>query len=293
MNRTTVSTEKHIKGWLQNSFLYSDYLRLRRLKKYYGIAGIRYLLPWHFYLDFVEIPITTKCNLRCPGCANLMPYYNTPYDINSDIIIRSIKKVCDCIDTCGQLRILGGEPFLHPDIKKIISEIPDEKFRKISIPTNATIVPQDPELFELLRKKRVTLVIGNYPAASKTQNELIAKLDEEGVSYELPQQEMWINYGKPVKSNRNEKALMKQFARCNLRSKSLLNGILYYCPRHSHGFDIGIMDRKPGEYVDVLNNSKAQNRRQIRRLMWRHRPIEACKYCLRGTEEAVKISRGK
>lgn len=275
------------------SFLYGDYRRCWRLVKYYGIAGLKYLLPWHFYLDFIEIPITTRCNLRCPGCANLMPLYDKPYDIDREMVINSIRKISECFDVCGNFRLLGGEPFLHPELKRFIAAIPSEKCKRVSIPTNAMIVPQDPELYHLLRLKNVTVVIGNYPTATASQQQLIARLEKEKVSYEISNQDAWIDYGKAIAHNRSKAELKKQFRQCNLRSKSLLNGFVYYCPRHAHGFDLGIVERKNSESVDLLHNSSSQNRRQLRRLMWRRKPIEACKYCLRGTDRATNISRGK
>lgn len=68
--------------------------------------------------------------------------------------------------------------------------------------------------------------------------------------------------------------------------------MMYYCPRAGHGHDLGVVCCKRGECVDLLHNTKRQNHRQIRRLMWRMRPVEACRYFQRGTEEAVKIPRG-
>ena len=278
--------------WLRMP-LRKNYRRLKRLFHYYGVTGIKYLMPGHFYLDYVEISITTRCNLQCADCALLMPYYEHPYDIDSETVIASIRKISECFDACEHFRLLGGETFLHPDLKRFIAEIPSEKCKKISIPTNATIVPNDPELYELLRKKRVTVLIGNYPAALETQEELIKRLEQERVMYEVPAPGTWTNYGKPIDYGRNKQALTEQFARCDLRNKSILNGVMYYCARYGHGYDLGIIDRKPGEYVDIFHNTTAQNRREICRLMWRHRPIEACKYCLRGTDKAIKIPRGK
>lgn len=289
----TKSFKNRLQQWWHSSFLFCDYSRLWRLFMYYGASGVKYLLPWRFYLDYVEIPITTRCNLRCPDCANLMPLYNKPYDVDSDTVIHSIRKLSECFDACGQMRILGGEPFLHPDLKRFVAELPSHKCKKISIPTNATIVPQDPELYEILRQKKVVIVMGNYPSAAKTQQELITRLELEGIQYEIPKPGTWINYGEPIDHNHTLRERTKQFACCNLRSKSLLNGVMYYCPRQGHGCDLGIIDKIEGEFVDVVNNTTAQNRKQLRRLMWRHKPVEACKYCLRGTNEAVSISRGK
>ena len=282
-----------IKQLWESSLLYCDYSRIWRLIMYYGISGIKYLLPWNFYLDYIEISVTTKCNLRCPNCANLMPLYNKPYDVDFDIIIQSIKKLCECFDVCGQIRILGGEPFLHPEIKRIIAEIPANKFKKISIPTNATIVPKDRELYKILREKNVVISLGNYPSAKESQQRLVRRLENEGVKYEFPRSDTWIHYGKVEDYKRRNKELSKQFAKCNLRSKSLLNGVVYYCPRYAHGCDLGIIDQKQSECVNILNNTNKQNRRELRKLMWRHTPVEACKYCLRGTKMAINIHRGR
>ena len=291
MDKATVKCTR--KSVWHDSFLSADYDRIQRLYRYCGLRGLKYLAPWHFYLDFVEVSITTRCNLQCPGCANLMPFYQKPYDVDSSTVLQTIRKIGECIDLCGNFRLLGGEPFLHPDLPRFLAEIPSEKCLRISIPTNATLIPQDPDLYEALRNKHVTVVLGNYPASAETQKLLIAKLEQECVSYELPGSGSWIDYGATVSHERSPKALRSQFLRCRLRSKSVLNGVMYYCPRHSHGFDLGMITRHDTEYVDILNNTASQNRKQIRKLMWRHKPVEACKYCLRGTDAAVDISRGK
>lgn len=288
--------KNHSKQLLHNSFFYSDYCRLRKLFLDCGISGVRYLFPWHLYLDHIEIPITTRCNLRCPKCANLIPLYTRPYDIDSEIILQSISKICECFDVCGEFVILGGEPFLYPDLKKIVEVIPSYKCKKILIPTNATIIPQDSDLYEVLRKKNVIIILGNYPSCAKAQKEIIERLEHEKIKYVIFKpgtQIAWTNYGKPIDYNRSKRELIKQFAKCNSCCKSLLNGMAYYCPRLGHGCDLKIIEKKSGEFVDVLNNTTAQNRRQLRRLMWRHKPVEACKYCLRGTDEAYAIARGK
>ena len=221
-----------------------------------------------------------------------MPAYESPYDVDTDIVIKSIRKVAECFDICGHFRILGGEPFLNQHLKEIIAEVPSEKCLKVSIPTNASIVPDDLELYARLREKRVTVVMGGYPSSAESQRKLISVLDQEGVMYELPHSDTWINYGEAVSRERSRKEHVRQFARCRLRAKSVLNGVMYYCPRHAHGFDLGIIPRNAGEYVDLLNNTASQNRREVRRLMWRHAPIEACKYCLRGIEKEEEIPRG-
>ena len=77
----------------------------------------------------------------------------------------------------------------------------------------------------------------------------------------------WRDYGELADHGAAAKELDRQFIRCDMPCKSLLNGNLYYCPRSGHGYDLGMIEGKDGEYVDLLSNSKIRNKRQIRRLM--------------------------
>lgn len=272
---------------------YNDYRRIRRLCKNNGWGGMRFLLPGRLWMDAFEVVVTTRCNLRCPDCSNLMQYYDAPYDVELDGILVSMRKVNAILDRCDEYKILGGEPFLYPHLAAVLEEIPSEKCGRVILFTNATIIPKDPALFDVMRRKRVVVTISNYPAARETQKKLIDTLERENVLYRVINSNTWIDHGPPVDHRTSAKELQRQFIRCFLPCKILFNGCLYYCPRSGHGQDLGLIVRKSGEYVDVLHNTNAQNRRQIRRLMWRRRPIEACKYCLRGTDKAVEIPRGK
>ena len=253
---------------------YVDYRRVRRLCNNNGWRGILLLLPGRLWLDSFEVVVTTKCNLRCPDCANLMQYYDEPCHVDRDVILDSMRKL---------------------NLVAVLEEVPSEKCGKVNLATNGTVIPEDPALFEVLRRKRINVFISNYPAAQETQKELINALERENVSYKVAKSNTWIDYGPVTDHGACAEELQHQFIRGSAVSafKSLFNGCLYYCARSGHGQDLGLIARKSGEYVDVLRNTNAQNRREIRRLMWRHRPIEACKYCQRGTDQARKIPRGK
>lgn len=294
MGLRSVWNRSPLRKWFHNCLIYGDYRRIRRYFRNNNV-GIKYLLPGHLWLDYVEVVVTTKCNLRCPDCANLMQYYEKPYHLDRETLLTSVRKLVESFDACDHLKLLGGEPFLYPDLKDVLEAIPREKLGKITIATNGTVIPTDPELFAVMRRKRVTVFFSNYAISQDTQQQFIELLEHKGITYEVAHSPAWIDYGAPVLSSRERGRcdLQRQFLNCHIVCKSLLNGCLYYCPRSGHGYDLGIIDRKPGEYVDILHNTTARNRREIRRLMWRHRPVEACKYCQRGTAAAVKIPRGK
>lgn len=288
----TIWEKSRLRERWHSCLFYNDYRRIRRYFRRNNV-GIKYLLPGHFWLDSVDVVVTTKCNLRCPDCAHLMQYYDLSYDVDLDVVLSSMRKLNAAFDWCDLYNILGGEPLLYPELTAVLEEIPSEKCGKAILYTNATIVPEDPALFDVLRRKRVVVYISNYLTVRETQEKLIEKLEQEKVFYRVMNSDTWIDYGAVSDRGACAEELQCQFIRCFIRCKILLNGCLYYCPRSGHGYDLGLIDRKPGEYVDVLHSTTAQNRREIRRLMWRRRPIEACKYCQRGTDKAIKIPSGK
>lgn len=285
--------ESQLRRKWHDCVFYNDYRRLKKCFKSRGfVAGFLGLLPGHLWIDSVEIVVTTKCNLRCPACANLMQYYDKPYHLERDTVVASMRKLNECFDWCKGYRILGGEPFLNPDLKYFLEEIPREKCGEATVVTNATVIPDDIELLEVMRRKKIKVIISNYSCVQETQ-QLIALLKKENISFHVVKSDTWIKYGPLEKRNVNHTDLRRQFIRCAVPCKSVLNGVMYLCPRSGHGYDLGVIDRREGEYVELLKNTRTQNRRQIRRLMWRHEPVSACEYCLRGTDEAIAIPKGR
>jgi hypothetical protein len=69
---------------------------------------------------FIEIDITYKCNLKCHNCDRSCSQAPS----NKIITLKQIKRFLDeCINKnikWERIRILGGEPTLHPDLLKII-----------------------------------------------------------------------------------------------------------------------------------------------------------------------------
>ncbi len=270
------------------------YKDLRRLKWCFrnGPRAIKYLLPGHLWVDKVDICITTKCNLHCDGCDHLIPYYKNPEHLDKDRIITSIRKMSEAVDWFFHINILGGEPFLNPDLKYILEEVPSEKCDVVQIITNATIIPNDPELFDVMRRKKAVVLMSQYPLNERIQEKLIRTLDREGIAY-YAYKPVWTDFGEPRNYHHSQSELKKQFLACKESCHNLRNGKLYACFRSSHGSALGLVPCEKDEYVDLLKNAKSQNKEQLRRLIWRHKPLAACQYCLRGTSENVNIVRGK
>jgi organic radical activating enzyme len=89
--------------------------------------------PWHKYEEIplgrrntLQVFITNACNLRCNGCfaRNVMGKNKAHISLEeyTSAVHNFIKK------SGGQINLLGGEPFLHPNLKEILSL---NKFQRI------------------------------------------------------------------------------------------------------------------------------------------------------------------
>lgn len=251
---------------------------------------LKTLLPNKLYVDYLELVITTKCTLKCKNCANLMHLYEKPYNVDKDIIVNTLKKLNSCVDEVYLFRILGGEPFCNPELKYYLNELPVNKFKKIVIVTNGTLVPKDMELIKLIKQKNITIEISNYGKYSKKKEELINLLEKENINFNLvDSSRVWYDYGILENKNRKEEEVKQQFLDCNTHCKSILNGGIYYCPRHSHGIDLGIIKRNNDEFVDLINNNDKLNKKQLKKLMLRKKYVEACKYCDYATSDCKVV----
>ena len=245
------------------------------------------------YYEYLEIPITTKCSLKCLGCSNLIPCYNKPSDIDLDILIKSINNFLEIIENIVYIRILGGEPFLSKNICEVIEILlKSKKIQRIEVVTNGTIIPNDKRLLKLLKNKKIRISISKYPNVNIEK--LIDKLKENNIFYKIDKITYWMDYGEVKKKNRNQKDLLKQYKRCNHICKSMLKGEIHICPRSSHGKDLGIIPVSEEDYLNILddNMSNIEKKNKFNELL-NKKLITACDYCDFETNNSKKIEVAK
>ena len=241
------------------------------------------------YYEYLEIPITTRCSLRCKHCSNLIPCYKKQKDYDIDILTKSIKNFLECINNIVYIRILGGEPFLSNNLYKIIKVLlKSNKIQRIEIVTNGTIIPNDKKLTKLLRNKRIIVCISEYSFVN--YNKLVEYLSKNNIKYRIDKMKFWVSYGNTKKRNKSKKELIKQYSRCNSICKSLVNGQLHICPRSSHGTDLGIIKNNNNDYLDLLdNNTSIIEKKKLLNKLLNKKYIKACDYCDFATKNSKKI----
>ena len=241
------------------------------------------------YYEYLEIPITTKCSLKCKHCSNLIPCYKNPHDYDLNMLIKSINAFLECINKIVYIRVLGGEPFISKNLYDVLKTLLDSnKIYRIEIVTNGTIIPNDKKLIKLLKDKRIIVSISQYPIVD--YNKLVDFLKDNNIGYRIDKMNFWMDYGKPIKHHKTKKELTRQYTICSHVCKSLVNGEFHLCPRSSHGRELGIIKDNEDDYLNLLDKSLSidEKRKRLNALL-RKKYIIACDYCDFATNKSKKV----
>lgn len=243
------------------------------------------------YLPYVELVVTTKCSLKCRNCSNLMQLYAKPYDVELRVIKESIKNLLDAVERIGMFRVLGGEPFLYPDLAEVLDIlISSKKIKVIGIPTNGTVFPKM-EVITMLKNPKVRLDISDYGV--RDISNFLKMCQEKEIHHSVTLDKVWLDIGDMECRERCERELDVQYKRCNLQCRNILNGKMFRCPRASHGDDLEIIKTPQNEFVNLVDiKSIKELRKSIAEVYYRNEYVEACNYCDIGTDVLKKIPAG-
>ncbi|MBD5492119.1 MAG: radical SAM protein [Lachnospiraceae bacterium] len=232
------------------------------------------------YLNYIEVPITTKCSLRCKECANLIQYYDKGKFFDYREIVNDVHKLCQCVKGINQLRILGGEPLMHPNLKEILLGIlKNENIENIQIVTNGTMLFEEDVLNILRKERKCSVDISNYGKVSRNYDKLRKQLRNYGIKYCSDKDLQWTPQGDISYRNRSEKELEEILRVCRSDCVNMLDGDIHLCPRSSSGHDLEILKADKTDHINLRSyKSKRQFKEDLFYLL-NKKSIVACNYC--------------
>ena len=204
---------------------------VRMIDRYFRTILRCYKINPKYVAERLKSIITSKCSLRCKECIMAMPFLKSSRHISCDEVILDIKTVLDAIGHFDDLELFGGEPFLHPELDKIIAGLHNEsRVNTICIATNGTLLPTPESIEAMKRDSRILIRVSNYGSISKKCAELEELLNKNNVSYETKNFTNW--YKRPLfgKTDENDVALTKKFMACmNGCGPLIWDGKLFLC----------------------------------------------------------------
>lgn len=247
------------------------------------INNISFLKENDLILNRMDLVLTTRCSLRCEKCANLMQYYSKHVDVDFEVIVKSMGKLISVVDEIKTIYVIGGEPFLYNKLSDVVHFLKRfDKIKEIVIITNGTLLPavNAEELWAELSDAKVKIQISDYGTLSNKKDEIFKVCALKHVNVEILESKVFYDTGKMNKRNRTIEDLNKVFVDCSTQCRSLYNGELHFCPRSSHGTDLGIVEKRIEDYVDLLcEENDYITREKVKSLHNKASYVQACDHC--------------
>ena len=225
------------------------------------------------------------CTLNCKHCCEAIPYYPASQRefVNKDEVINDIKHMASACKYLTTIEFVGGEPFLHPQLKDILEEVARiPNAGKMHIFTNGTVVPSD-DLCELLSKERFEVFISNYQITlnerlSDNVRATIEKLKQYNVNFLESRRQGWLDFADFGLICDDEEKVKDRFRNCFVHTcNRLFKGVLYHCPHEYAGAQLGHFDSN----ADILHIHEYTTEELAEKFdEYKDKEFfESCKYC--------------
>ncbi len=242
--------------------------------------------PLHMFS--ITVIVNQRCSLHCKCCTSYMNEY--PVEERKDIPLERIEKdidlFFDAMDSVGTVTVMGGEPFMHPDIAKIIQKLlTKQNFGIVSIATSGTFPIKDEQL-EGLDDPRVNVSFSNYEhAIAPGQVELmyknIEKIKAKGISYTvgvtIPE---WSVPSTLYDLGDSEETMTKKKARCIQppRCMQIKNGKLHPCDFATALYSLHLGEYET-DYIDLDQAVSDEERKEQIRAFVDQPYYRVCGHC--------------
>jgi organic radical activating enzyme len=239
--------------------------------------------PKDYAFDLLDVPVTMKCSLLCRDCANLMQYFSSPRHADFETMTNSLEKVFSAIDHVFEVRVLGGEPFMHSELYRYIEFIKQysSKYTLLSVLTNATIIPNQKNLDVLKNDPAITLQISDYKNPRQKLSRLLDVCEQNGILAKVLKDFRWQDSSRIRKYNRTstENAELLRVC-CVHRCASIVDGKLFYCPIAGNMYTLRAAPAEYHEFIPLLDDSIPNDevRERINNLM-HTKHLKVCDFC--------------
>jgi organic radical activating enzyme len=228
-------------------------------------------------LLYLELHLTDHCNLNCKGCFHYCPLAS-PHYTDLAKYETDMQRLRQLFRNISRIRLMGGEPLLHPDSASFIT-IARTNFPRtdLRLVTNGILLPQAPASFwETCRTTNTTIEVSVYPALKKFVTGLSSICAKEGVNLYLDEMNTFFAHMN-FKGDSDKK---RAFHLCRSRffTPFLQNGRLYVCamPALIHYFNTRFSTQILADQGIDIHSPNMTGQKILKYL---NKPIETCKWC--------------
>lgn len=228
----------------------------------------------------LETHLVDHCNLKCKGCSHFAPLVNGKVFADIEVFKRDFYRLKQLFEHIYEIRLMGGEPLLHPELMTFSKFIRDlYPNTNISIYTNGILLlKMQDEFWKTCSENNILVKITYYPIdLNVAEIKRIAK--ENKVRIKVPKQVKHFFKHFNINGNSDPK---DSFLNCQLmfQTPQLRDGKLFPCffPAYVHIFSQYF--NKPlyaskDDYINIFGNANSADI-----IKFLNRPIPMCRWCV-------------
>lgn len=163
-------------------------------------------------LSYFEVPITDNCNLNCKGCLFASNITKEIKHVEFIELENDARRMSELFCDVPWIRILGGEPLMHPDIVKVLKAyrkyFPDSE---VDLCTNGLLIPKmDKKFWDCIKEEHISIHVSGYRPTYSLIDKIDWTLKEKGISYVILKRDEFVKYYTDQPNNN----MQKSFERC-------------------------------------------------------------------------------
>lgn len=239
------------------------------------------LLPDKLWIHNIDFVITERCSLKCRDCFNMMQYYERPQDYSREYLCETLDLLLEATEEIVELRILGGEPFMNPEIYNILAYASErEQVDHIVVYTNGTILP-DVDRINRIGSSKISFFISGYGTVSARYHELCRLLKVQSIPYHASEELSWYKIKHIEEIQKTVEEVRQIYGECYGRDcVTLLKGQLYQCEILANAYNLGMLPENEADRVDLSAHPDPVVRRErVRRYLYETTYLPGCRWC--------------
>ena len=238
------------------------------------------LKPDRPVLGYLEYSVNNHCNLRCKGCSHYSNLIREPEFADISRFREDLGRLRELFGQVEVIRLLGGEPFLNPDLGAFVSAAREAfPYAALSVVSNGLLIPKaKEEVLEVLRRNNAAVQVSNYPPTVRMEDAIRRKLEECGVRYSISRPVLEFQYEVGGKAG----DARKNYLHCPMIQDHLLSGDGRLCVcgnpvLYEENRDRLRVKREVSGQDAISLRGVEDGYEVLRRL---HEPAPFCRYCL-------------